>query len=568
MDKIKIIVMKKLILIISSAMLLMMFFAYSNAISSPVNQSENDSIQIWSSSELSNLTKIWVDEYAKINQNVRVIASTIQAENITDKVRTFRNIGFISENQLSKLNSKPSWGIQVGRDVIVPVMNSENPYKEEIYRKGLSPEDFANAITNSGKQSWGTLLDNNQTKPVNFYFLDNESIMINMIEFMQIDPLKITGKSVSGNDEMLKKIQSDKYAIGICRLEDIINAENQELDKNLSLIPIDINGNNQIDYFEDIYKNAGTLQRGIWIGKYPKSLYASIYAVANYTPAKSEDLALMKWVLTDGQQYIHTTGYSELISSERQPKVQSLYVQTPIQDIPYKSVPPLTLLLIIGISIIGLFSIYLVFRGRKFGTHKVIDENSTPSSVFGENSVMAPKGLFYDKSHTWAFMESDGLVKVGIDDFLQHITGPITKVKMRHEGEKIKKGETLFSIIQYGKQLNIQSPVSGIITKNNTMLNTDSSILNSSPYNEGWVYVIESRNWMKDIQSFRRVETYREWIKNEFIRVKEFLFSTTVDVNNLQLVMQDGGELVDNLLEHFGPEVWEEFQSEFLKQAK
>lgn len=560
--------MKNLILIISSVTLFALPFANKSEASSPAVQNQNDSISVWSSSELSNLTNTLVGEYAKTNQGVKVNVTSAETAKIADQLEVAGNIGFITKDQLYALSTKPVWSIALARDIIVPVMNPKNPFRDEIYLKGLSAQDFAMAFSNSGKSSWGSLLDNQQSAPVSCYYIDSESTIPYLAKFTQTDESKISGKSVANYDQMIKEIQNNKYAIGFCKLVDIINFENQEFDKNLSLIPIDINGNNQIDYFEDIYKNAGALTRGIWIGKYPKTLYASIYAVSNSIPTKNEDLALMKWVLTDGQQYIHTEGYSELISSERQPKVQSLFVQTPIQDIPYKSILPFTLLLVIGISIIGIFSIYLLFRRQKSGTHKIIDEKSISSTVFSEKSVLAPKGLFYDKSHTWAFMETDGSVKVGIDDFLQHITGPITKVKMRREGEKIKKGDTLFSIIQYGKQLNIQSPVSGTITKNNSALNTNSSILNSSPYDEGWVYVIESGNWMNDIQSFRRIDNYREWLKNEFIRVKEFLFSTIVDVNNLQFVMQDGGELVDNLLENFGPEIWEEFQSEFLKQAK
>ena len=45
-------------------------------------------------------------------------------------------------------------------------------------------------------------------------------------------------------------------------------------------------------------------------------------------------------------------------------------------------------------------------------------------------------------------MEKDGVVKVGIDDFLQHITGTLTKIKMKEPGEKVRKGEKILSIIR------------------------------------------------------------------------------------------------------------------------
>ncbi|MDP2336690.1 MAG: hypothetical protein Q8N05_09605 [Bacteroidota bacterium] len=75
--------------------------------------------------------------------------------------------------------------------------------------------------------------------------------------------------------------------------------------------------------------------------------------------------------------------------------------------------------------------------------------------VFDEDSVIIPKGLYFDKTHTWAFMKKDGYVKIGIDDFLQHITGTITRIEMKTAGEKIKKGDRLLTIIRKGKQLNI-----------------------------------------------------------------------------------------------------------------
>jgi len=46
-------------------------------------------------------------------------------------------------------------------------------------------------------------------------------------------------------------------------------------------------------------------------------------------------------------------------------------------------------------------------------------------TALNENSILAPGGLFYDKTHTWAFMEENGQVKIGINDFLQHVTGVI-----------------------------------------------------------------------------------------------------------------------------------------------
>ncbi len=193
---------------------------------------------------------------------------------------------------------------------------------------------------------------------------------------------------------------------------------------------------------------------------------------------------------------------------------------------------------------------------------------SVSSIVFNETNVMIPKGIYYDKSHTWAFMEKNGAVKIGIDDFLLHATGPLSRVKMKNPGEKILKGESLMSIIQNGKQLTINAPISGTIKSHNNQLSQDSSALNTSPFHEGWVYTVEPSNWMREAQFLLMAEQYKEWLKNEFSRLKDFLAGTRQTKDFIPIMLQDGGELKDNVLEEFGPEVWEEFQIKFINTSK
>ena len=74
---------------------------------------------------------------------------------------------------------------------------------------------------------------------------------------------------------------------------------------------------------------------------------------------------------------------------------------------------------------------------------------------------------------------------------------------------------------------------------------------------------------MKEIQAYVMGDNYREWIKSEFSRLKNFFTSglKSIDSHNPELVLQDGGEITDGVLEGYGPEAWEEFQSGFLHPA-
>jgi glycine cleavage system H lipoate-binding protein len=162
----------------------------------------------------------------------------------------------------------------------------------------------------------------------------------------------------------------------------------------------------------------------------------------------------------------------------------------------------------------------------------------------------------------------DGAVKVGIDDFLQHVTGKITRAELRKTGDKIRKGEHLLTLIQKGKQLNIYSPVSGTIKEKNRSLSEEPSLINTSPYKEGWVYIIEPKNWPVEIQFLSMAEKFKTELKKEFQRLKDFLVSALkVYEPEYAMILQDGGALKDNILGEFGPEVWDDFQTKFIDTA-
>jgi len=165
-------------------------------------------------------------------------------------------------------------------------------------------------------------------------------------------------------------------------------------------------------------------------------------------------------------------------------------------------------------------------------------------------------------------MERDGIVRLGIDDFLQHVTGTFTCIKMKNPGEKIKKNDPVMTLIQDGKQIVLYAPVSGTIRQMNESLIDSPSVMNSSPFKEGWVYAIEPSNWLREIKFLKMAKDYREWIKGEFVRLRDF-FAESVHSNLTgHVIYQDGGEFSDAVLQDLSPEVWEDFQKHFIDASK
>jgi len=533
--------------------------------------SSEGSINVFTSPDLYPLAMQWTGEFVRLNPKLKINVIKSADNNVADLLSKGDGIGFIADESFASLNNQPGWNMVVGRDVIVPIMNVANPFRDEIYKKGITSAGLAQILEKSGEPGWGTLVGNPQNIPeipLHYYILDNPAIESGVEKFLNTNQISIGVIKSASSEEMISAIQKDPNALGFCKLFQIMDLNRQNLAGNIQIVPIDKNGNGKIDYMENIYENLQSFSRGVWIGKYPKELSGNIYSVSSKKPKNETELAFLKWVLTDGQQYLNTNGYSDLVSIE----VKSQLAKISEPEI-YTAAPTNELYALLKMGLIVLFGFLVIafawdFLNRHIRNKKGVVKPETTGfvSLFDENSVIIPKGLYFDKTHTWAYMKKDGNVKIGIDDFLQHITGPVTRIEMKNSGEKVKKGERLLTIIQKGKQLNIYSPISGTIKAQNESLISNSSLLNSAPYEGGWVYTIEPTNWLLEIQFLTMAEKYKAWITDEFSRLKDF-FATVVKTDSPEyalIVLQDGGALKDNVLADLGPEVWEEFQTKFI----
>ena len=441
----------------------------------------------------------------------------------------------------------------------------------QLTQLGLSAEKFATLFKGTETKNWSACIPNGQNVPVHIYVSDDQNMLTSLEDFTKSPLATANVTRLSSADELISTVQNDQFAIGFCKLSDLSTKKVFEGTEKIRLLPVDKNGNGRVDSFENIYGSLEEFTHGVWIGKYPNALCNNIYAVSAVKPTQKSELAFLLWIMSDGQKFLNSNGYCDLTSSEKESNLASLLGEN--ADNSYlpsivtspKSWP--VLLIIAGL--VGLF-LFLFFQGKSSIASTPIDPHIQLAPLMIEKIMDVPKGLYFDKTHTWAFMEQDGNVRVGIDDFLQHITGKLTKIKMREAGEQVRKGEIIMTIIQEGKQLNIYAPISGTILEQNEFLLADTGIINTSPFFKGWVYQMEPKNWLREVQFMLMGEKYVEWLKDEFARLKDFI-TATIRSNNMayaHVVLQDGGELTDNLLADMDPKVWEDFQTQFIDSSR
>lgn len=177
-----------------------------------------------------------------------------------------------------------------------------------------------------------------------------------------------------------------------------------------------------------------------------------------------------------------------------------------------------------------------------------------------------PRGLFYNRNHTWAYLEKSGAARVGVDDLLLHITGGVSVDFLRAEGEQISKGDLIATVTSGDRKLKIASPISGEIRKLNSDVKEKEGLINSDPYGKGWICKVKPENWKTEISDCKMDEEAVAWSQEELTRCKDFMAEAVQLINqgSSHVVLQEGGELADFPLAEMPGEVWNKFQKEFL----
>jgi len=198
---------------------------------------------------------------------------------------------------------------------------------------------------------------------------------------------------------------------------------------------------------------------------------------------------------------------------------------------------------------------------------KVREAISETLGILNAAVLRIPEGLFYSRNHVWTHLERSGKVSLGLDDMLMHITGRVELKNFRKPGERVSKGDLIAEITQDGKQLRIASPISGEIQAVNEYLASEPELLNEDPYGKGWLYKMKPDKWTDETADHVVAEDAKKWLEKELLKFKDFVAHSLQKhyPETSMVVLQEGGELVDNPLKTMPSEVWEDFQEDFLK---
>lgn len=125
-----------------------------------------------------------------------------------------------------------------------------------------------------------------------------------------------------------------------------------------------------------------------------------------------------------------------------------------------------------------------------------------------------PAELKYANSHEWARLESDGIVVVGITDHAQDALGDIVFIELPESGAEVDAGAEIAVVESVKAASDIYSPISGEVVEVNSALEDEPELVNSSPYEDGWLFTVRV-NPSDDFSNLLDAEGYQALVEDE-----------------------------------------------------
>ena len=122
-----------------------------------------------------------------------------------------------------------------------------------------------------------------------------------------------------------------------------------------------------------------------------------------------------------------------------------------------------------------------------------------------------PENLMYTDDHEWVLVDGNK-GKIGITDYAQDALGDVVFVDPPNIGENVSSGQTVSEVESTKSVSDIYAPLSGKIVEANSELDESPELLNSDPYGEGWIFIMEIDD-QSSVESLLDPKQYRELIE-------------------------------------------------------
>lgn len=256
----------------------------------------------------------WAEEFKKLHPKVKIdISAGGAGKGMTDALTKMTDLGMVSREIYPEEIKKGAFGIAVTKDAVVPTISTSNPQLVTILTHGLK-QDIANHIWITGKcKTWGQAMGIKSTVPIRVYTRSDAcGAAESWAKYLGKKQEDLLGVGVFGDPGLALAVSKDPLGIGYNNIAYVYDAKTQQPHAGVKVLPIDLNNNGRIDPEENFYNTMDQITDAIAKGKYPSPPARDLYFVSNGKPTRKVVTEFIKWILSDGQKYVHEAGYINL----------------------------------------------------------------------------------------------------------------------------------------------------------------------------------------------------------------------------------------------------------------
>lgn len=260
------------------------------------------------------IVSLWAEEYSKVNPNVTFdVQGGGAGKGMTDMLTGAADIAMLSRDPRQEELDQGSFLVPVTIDAVVGTINANNPYLAQLQAQGLTPEE-ANAIWITGATTtWGQLLGTDAADSINVYTRSDSAGAAEMWALFSQGAAQedLVGTAVNADPGLAEAVRQDPLGVGYNNIGFSYDQATGVPIDGLQIIPIDLNGNGQIDPDEDFYKTRDELTAAIAAEIYPYPPARALYLVTKGEP-NPVIADFYRWILTEGQAFVADAGYVSL----------------------------------------------------------------------------------------------------------------------------------------------------------------------------------------------------------------------------------------------------------------
>lgn len=112
-----------------------------------------------------------------------------------------------------------------------------------------------------------------------------------------------------------------------------------------------------------------------------------------------------------------------------------------------------------------------------------------------------PQQLRYSKEHEWLSVAEDGVSTVGITEFAANALGDVVYAQLPEVGATVTAGDSCGELESTKSVSDLYAPVTGEVVETNQDVVDDPSLVNSAPFEGGWLFKVRVTDEPADLLS-------------------------------------------------------------------